>query len=152
MHRVNCTSTTVHLYTVTVYTQATDSSPSMQLPSAGAHTEKNSDCGGENLPSRDEEIRQSNCHAYINCSADLCVSSLLALLTNTYTSVYLAYYLYSHHDNFLPLSKLTIVFALVSLYLPFSLSIFICGLDPERRVDRNMGCHTESSSPNNLIS
>jgi len=35
-----------------------------------------------------EEIRQSNCNAYINCYADLYVSSLLALLTNTYTSVY----------------------------------------------------------------
>jgi hypothetical protein len=35
-----------------------------------------------------EEIRQSNCNAYINCYADLYVSSLLALLMNTYTSVY----------------------------------------------------------------
>jgi hypothetical protein len=38
--------------------------------------------------SRSEEIRQSNCNAYINCSADLYVSSLLAHLTNTYTSIY----------------------------------------------------------------
>ncbi len=40
------------------------------------------------MRSRSEEIRQSNCNAYINCSADLYVSSLLALLPNTYTSVY----------------------------------------------------------------
>jgi hypothetical protein len=35
-----------------------------------------------------EEIRQSNCNAYINSYADLYASSQLALLTNTYTSVY----------------------------------------------------------------
>ncbi len=35
-----------------------------------------------------EEIRQSNCNIGINCYADLLFSSLLALLTNTYTSVY----------------------------------------------------------------
>ncbi len=40
------------------------------------------------MRSRSEDIRQSNSNAYINCSADLYVSSLLALLTNTYTSVY----------------------------------------------------------------
>ncbi len=45
-------------------------------------------CGGENLRSRYEEIRQSNCNAYISCHADLCASLLLALSTNTYTSVY----------------------------------------------------------------
>ena len=28
-------------------------------------------CGGENVRSRSEEIRQSNCNAYINCYADL---------------------------------------------------------------------------------
>ncbi len=30
------------------------------------------------MRSRGEEIRQSNCNAYINCSADLNISSLLA--------------------------------------------------------------------------
>jgi hypothetical protein len=39
--------------------------------------------------SRSEEIRQSNCNAYINCSADLYVSSLLALLMNTYIRIFL---------------------------------------------------------------
>jgi hypothetical protein len=43
-----------------------------------------------------EEIRQSNCNAYINCYADLLFSCLLALLTNTYTRVYSCVLLYSH--------------------------------------------------------
>ncbi len=52
------------------------------------HSKQLQYCGGENVRSGSEEIRKSNCNAYINCYADLQFSSLLALLTNTYTSLY----------------------------------------------------------------
>ncbi len=49
--------------------------------------------GGENLRNRDEEIRQYNYNTYMNQSADLCGSSLLALKTNNYIRAHiLAYY------------------------------------------------------------
>jgi len=41
--KLYCSECSLTVYTVTVYTQATSSSPSMQLPSACAHTEKDSD-------------------------------------------------------------------------------------------------------------
>jgi hypothetical protein len=45
-------------------------------------------CSGANARVIYEEIRQSNCNAYISCPADLCASLLLALLLNTFHSVY----------------------------------------------------------------
>jgi hypothetical protein len=51
-------------------------------------------CGGENLRSRDEEIRQSNCNNCINCSADLCAIWLLYIYLHIRAYI-LAYNLYS---------------------------------------------------------